>query len=216
MKTILKLICFSTLLSFSAMAEFDEVQSLNQGSCWFKEVDNGVKVSSFSDGVSAQLNDEYLSSLNNLNLPVSFNESYSSQLFCGGHGLSLVMNVKEGENNYCLWFKVSKSALEVQSIGLTNQTSNCDGYRPGRIIVTLAKGSNLEEVSKTISEQDIVDGVEVVSKNVLNVTLVKKSWGQEDLISKDIESIKEVKFAEKSFFYHPIGEWGELNSLKKE
>jgi hypothetical protein len=216
MKTIFKLICFLILFTSMARAEFEEIQSLNQGSCWYKESDTGVKVSSFSNNVSAELNNEFMSSLNGLNLPVSFNETYSSQLFCSTHGLSLVMNVNEGGKKYCLWLNILDKGLEVQSVGLTEFSNNCDGYRPGKLLVTLSKGSDLEAVARVIKDSDEVFSVEKVSSNVLDVKIVKHLYGQEDSVSKSIEELKEVKFAEKSFFYHPIGEWGELNFLKRE
>ena len=216
MKMILKIICLFILISRSVMAEFKEVQSLNQGSCWFKESDTGVKVTSFNNGVSANLNNEYMSSLNSLGLPTNFSETYSSQLFCSTHGLSLVMNVKEDGKNYCLWFNVLDKGLEVQSVGLTKYSNNCDGYRPGKIIVSLSNEDSFENVSKTLESMENVTSVERISDYVLNVTMNKQSWGQEDNISKKIEEIKEVKFAEKSFFYHPIGEWADLNFLKRD
>ncbi|WP_127717387.1 hypothetical protein [Halobacteriovorax sp. HLS] len=213
-KTIQSLALLGLIIS-NSNAYSEEVVSLNQGSCWYQERDSKVKVASFNSGISVELNDEYLSSLNNLNLPVNFDEKYSSQLHCSGHGVSLVMHVQEKEKKYCLWFKIEKNALSIQSIGLTDYDSNCDGYKEAELLVTLSSEAELEDVEKQISQNPAVQSITKASSNVLHVKLTDESGGSEDVIAQQLKTHRAIKYVEKSYFYHPVGEWGELTSLKK-
>lgn len=214
MKVTMKIICLYLITALTCSA--GEIKELDGGSCWFQETNDGVKVSSFNSKVSVKLDNGYLSSLSNFKLPVNFDGSYNSQLHCSTHGVSLVMNVQENSKKYCLWFNIEKDGLAIHSVGRAQYSERCDGYKEGVIHINLEKQNSAVDV-KSIIEQSIgIEKVEIISEKFLSVHLSAKHFDDQEKIEKELLLLEEVKSVEKSHFVHPIGEWGSLESLRRE
>lgn len=220
MKKTLLILTLIGLFSTAASAENIEVKSLNQGVCWIKEDSASVKLASFNQGISVELNDQTLGEIHNLNLPTRFEGALEVKAFCSSHGMSLVFNAVEESKRYCIWLKVEQRGFTTQSIGLTDSAGKCDGYKPGVIMLTLnADSLEREEFLKKLESNEIgVDfkSFEVISSGLVKIELNEVDFGKEiEFISK-LRELKSIRYAEKSFFYHPIGEWSDLEVLGRE
>lgn len=213
---LIALFIFSTL----AFAEDIQIKSLNQGSCWIKEDGESVKVSSFIQGMSTELNNQSLSMIHDLGLPTTFSESFEVKAFCSGHGLSLVFNVVEKSLRYCIWLKVNKDSFTTQSVGLTDSEGKCDGYSAGEILLSLDVSSlEREDFIKDLEQRSAgiqFKSFEEVSEGLIKVVLLDEDLGRETEVASKFNELKQVKYAERSYFYHPIGEWSDLDSLGRE
>jgi len=211
---------FFGMLINSTLAETVNIQSLNQGTCWFNEEESSIKVASFNDGQNMNLDDSYLGQIHSLDLPVSFDGTYRSDIFCSSHGASLVMNIRENNQRYCLWLKLNSNGPVIQSFGLADNDSKCDGYDPGVLILSLSKDSSLnDEFMRKLENREFGFGYETVTRvtnGIIKVKFQKEDYGKEMHFAEKFSELDAVRFAEKSFFYHPIGEWASLKSLKKE
>ncbi|ATH08332.1 hypothetical protein BIY24_10345 [Halobacteriovorax marinus] len=213
--TILALFC----IDFT-FAQTIEVKSLNQGSCWIQESSDHVKMASFSQGISVELNDITLGKIHELGLPTSFQENLKAMAFCSGHGLSLVMNAKEGALRYCVWLKVEKDNFIVQSVGLTDSQTKCDGYKAGVILLSLGsegvdKDKFIEELEQR-SHNIEFKSYEVITDGMVQINLNESDFGREEELAQKFSALAPVKYAERSYFYHPIGEWSDLDVLGRE
>ncbi|OUR99924.1 hypothetical protein A9Q84_02520 [Halobacteriovorax marinus] len=218
-KLLLMITLFGIFVNLTR-AESVNVQSLNQGTCWFSEEETSIKVVSFNDGQVMNLDDNYLSHILSLDLPLTFDGSYTAEIFCSSHGASLVMNIKEENLRYCLWLKLDSEGPKVQSFGLADNDSKCDGHDPGVLILSLNDDVNInDEFMRKLENREFgfeYESVSRVSERIIKVSFSKESYGREMEYASRFTDLDAVKFAEKSFFYHPIGEWGSLKSLKKD
>lgn len=218
-KLLLMVALFSGFLN-STNGEQLNIQSLNQGTCWFNEGEESIKVASFNDGQNMTLDNNYLAQILSLDLPVSFEGSYHSNIFCSSHGASLVMNIRENNQRYCLWLKLGNSGPSIQSFGLADNDTKCDGYDPGVLILSLSDDSVVnDEFIRKLENREFgfaYESVTHVSDGIIKVKFSKEDFGKEMQFAEKFTELDAVRFAEKSFFYHPIGEWAVLKSLKKE
>ncbi|GEM_PF-6635451 len=220
MKKSLLILSLMSLFSTVSFAEDIQVKSLNQGTCWIKEEAQSVKASSFVQGISVELNNQTLSKINDLNLPTSFEGEIDAMAFCSGHGLSLVLNATEKSLRYCVWLKIEQSGFETQSVGLTDSDGRCDGYKAGTLILSLVdKDIEREEFLKNLADHSMgikFKSFEEVSEGLIKIELFEEDWGKEAEVAAKFQNLSPVKYAEKSFFYHPIGEWSDLEVLGRE
>ncbi|WP_372655029.1 hypothetical protein [Halobacteriovorax sp.] len=220
MKKNLLILTLLSLFSTVSFAENIQVKSLNQGTCWIKEEAESVKATSFVQGISVELNNYTLSKISELNLPTKFESSLDAMAFCSGHGLSLVLNAAEKSLRYCVWLKINQDGFETQSVGLTDIEGKCDGYRPGVIILSIVENSlDREQFLKDLKNHSLdieFKSFEEVSEGLVKIELLEENWGSEAELSSKFQKLEAVKYAEKSFFYHPIGEWSDLEVLGRE
>jgi hypothetical protein len=217
MKKNLLILTLIGLFSIPSFAENVQVKSLNQGACWLKEGNSGVKIVSFNQGISVELNDETLSKIHELDLPTGFEEELEVKAFCSSHGLSLVLNTTENKLRYCIWLNIEKDGFSEQSVGLTDSSGKCDGYRPGELILTIA-GPGVERSGFLNKLEKGSTGInfkryEVLSAGLIKIELNREDHGHEVNFISKFKKFGAVKYAEKSFFYHPIGEWSDLETL---
>ncbi|PIK16132.1 hypothetical protein [Halobacteriovorax sp. JY17] len=220
MKKTLLILTLTGLFSIGVLAEDIQVKSLNQGICWIKEEVGSVKMASFNQGISVELNDQSLGRIHELNLPTRFEGALEARAFCSSHGLSLVFNAVEKNKRYCIWLQVEQDGFKTQSVGFTDSEGTCDGYKPGTLVLTLSE-SGIDEGSflKKLEDRSIAinfKSFEVISEGLVKIELNEEDWGSESEFSTKFQDLSSVKYAEKSFFYHSIGEWSDLETLGRE
>ena len=202
-----------TLITFYAFGL--EVESLNQGSCYFHQDQMGdFKVASFNDSKSFQLN------------PTQWNDfldglgahKADTLIHCSGHGARMVVNFESDKGRECVWAKINGNEIEVLDRDLSNFNSGlCDGVLENRLIVSfkrngLSDSENFTELEKNFS-LDIFE-VRELSKGVYEMSFESQN---EDVFSIKnlLEKSKTLRYVDLVTRLRPVGDYKVLEEFSK-
>ena len=210
-----KILQFTSLTLISFYAFGLEVESLNQGSCYFHQDQMGdIKVASFNDSKSFQLN------------PTQWNDfldglgahKADTLIHCSGHGARMVVNFESDKGRECVWAKVNGSDIEVLDRDLSNYNSGlCDGVVENRLIVSfksngLSDTENFTQIENNYAIE--VNEVRELAKGVYEMSFESQS---DDVFSIKslLEKSKTLRYVDLVTRLRPVGDYKVIEELSK-
>ena len=216
---------FFTCGSFAGEMVF--VEDVGGGACLVQEKPDEMiaRVASFNDGVTWNLDSFTMKEIREdlskklAEVNVEFNDEEMELFFhCGGYGASLVMNIDMEDFRICVWGEFLKNnSLRVRSIGATRQGGTCNGSIPGQLMIYT---TSLEATDKVVEQlkgdkwKNMITHVRKRSEGSILIYLEDQYLFSEKKVILEIgESFSKdmIRFVEPEFFYHPIGEYKNIN-----
>ena len=194
------------------------VAGLSQQSCWTKVEQDSLRVSSFSENLSFEINQnsiaEFLSEhLNLTNRP----EVLNTFVHCGSYGHALIFNIKLKNRSYCIWGQYANNKIDVRSIGGSDESENiCDGFVLGQLILKKSEGSTWNNIHKILTlymQQGTISDYQLFGKGHIKIILNEKDYFKENLFGSKLIQLDEFDYFEKENFYHPVGESIKIEEL---
>ena len=226
MKTLL----LSLLLALSSQVNAQGsllVDSLNQGSCWMTQTQDGVSLASFNEHKSKVLTGPEVQGLIEETIGVGEGElrSLRSYVHCSSHSLAIVFNVTTERGSFCLWSGLGEGpGLVVRNLGHLGEARPnqfCDGAVFGELIVVAKSAQAIiplkAELTQLLGNAESFK-VKALGERIFKITLAQKFQMKEsevkDALLKSPALLSEIKAVEFSSLYHPIGEVKELEVFR--
>ena len=212
---LIKTLQFIILILISLYSFGVEVESLNQGSCYYHLDTTGeFKVASFNDGKSFSLHpvvwNDFLDELGALKA--------DSLIHCSGQGARMVVNFESSKGRECVWAKVNRGIVEILDRDLSAFDSGlCDGVLEDRLIVSFQKNGltdteNFEQIESQL-DLEIVD-IQEISRGVYEMVFESTS-DDVFMIKKMIDKTKLTRYVDLVTRQRPAGDYKVIEELSK-
>lgn len=195
-----------------------QVKSLSQDSCWLKESEEQVLISSYPENLSISLERNQISEFLSEHLSLQERpKSLNSFLHCGAQGHALVFNIQTEDKSFCLWSRFNgESWSEVSQGGSESDGEFCDGYTLQTLLVK--RSFEVDEVQvlsrlKSLKKNNVISDFKKLSGNFYKIFLKEKDQYQELKLGRFLSSMDEFESFELEMFFHQVGEFIRIDEL---